>query len=131
MRSPPLRYDYDGEMTQFYQPPLDGREEDPFVRDGDDKLIRRSYWLDLSDRSIVLIMTRHRHAADRRREARPSHRYSTAAPDRHHPGSRNPAAGPAALTRSAARSECSNYARIAPLWDELFPAEQASMAAQN
>ena len=45
-------------MTQFYQPPLDGREEDPFVRDGDDKLIRRSYWLDLSDRSIVLIMTR-------------------------------------------------------------------------
>ena len=24
--------------------------------DGDDKLIRRSYWLGLSDRSIVLIM---------------------------------------------------------------------------
>ena len=44
-------------MTQFYQPPLDGREADPFVRDGDDKLIRRSYWLGLSDRSIVLIMT--------------------------------------------------------------------------
>ena len=44
-------------MSQFYQPPLDGREEGPFVRDGDDKLIRRSYWLDLSDRSIVLIMT--------------------------------------------------------------------------
>jgi hypothetical protein len=47
MRSQPLSYDYDVEMTQFYQPPLDGREEDPFVRDGDDKLIRRSYWLDL------------------------------------------------------------------------------------
>ena len=44
-------------MSQFYQPPLDGREEDPFVRDGENKLIRRSYWLDLSDRSIVLIMT--------------------------------------------------------------------------
>ena len=57
IRSPPLRYDQGVEMTQFYQPPLDSREEDPFVRDGDDKLIRRSYWLDLSDRSIVLIMT--------------------------------------------------------------------------
>ena len=44
-------------MSQFYQPPLDGREEDPFVRDGENKLVRRSYWLDLSDRSIVLIMT--------------------------------------------------------------------------
>jgi hypothetical protein len=57
IRSAPLRFDWDVEMTQSYQPPLDGREEDPFVRDGDDKLIRRSYWLDLSDRSIVLIMT--------------------------------------------------------------------------
>jgi hypothetical protein len=44
-------------MIQFYQPPLDGSEEDPFVRDGDDKLIRGSYWLGLSDRSIVQIMT--------------------------------------------------------------------------
>jgi hypothetical protein len=44
-------------MTRFYHPPLDGSEEDPFVRDGDDKLIRRSYWLGLSDRSVVQIMT--------------------------------------------------------------------------
>ncbi len=44
-------------MTQFYQPLLDGLADDPFMRDGDDKLIRRSYWLDLSDRSIVLLMT--------------------------------------------------------------------------
>ena len=27
------------------------------MRDGEDKLIRRSYWFDLSDRSVVLIMT--------------------------------------------------------------------------
>ena len=44
-------------MPNFYRPPLDGNEEDPFARDGDDKLIRRSYWLDLSDRSIVMAMT--------------------------------------------------------------------------
>jgi hypothetical protein len=33
-------------------------EEDPFARDGEDKLIRRQYWLGLSDRSLVLLMTR-------------------------------------------------------------------------
>ena len=32
-------------------------EEDPFARDGDDKLIRRGYWLGLSDRSLVQLMT--------------------------------------------------------------------------
>jgi hypothetical protein len=45
-------------MPQFYRPPLDGTEEDPFARDGDDKLIRRAYWLGLSDRSLVQLMTK-------------------------------------------------------------------------
>jgi hypothetical protein len=45
-------------MPRFYRPPLDGREEDPFARDGDDKLIRRAYWLGLSDRSLVQLMTK-------------------------------------------------------------------------
>jgi len=45
-------------MANFYRPPLDGRDEDPFVRDGEDKLIRRAYWLSLSDRSVVQLMTR-------------------------------------------------------------------------
>jgi hypothetical protein len=45
-------------MSRFYRPPLDGTEEDPFARDGDDKLIRRGYWLGLSDRSLVQLMTR-------------------------------------------------------------------------
>ena len=46
-------------MSQFYRPPLDGRtEEDPFARDGDDRLIRRGYWLGLSDRSLVMLMTK-------------------------------------------------------------------------
>ena len=44
-------------MPQFYRPPLDVVEEDPFARDGDEKLTRRGYWLGLSDRSIVLLMT--------------------------------------------------------------------------
>lgn len=45
-------------MTAFYRPPLDGRlEEDPFARDGESRLIRRDYWLGLSDRSLVLLMT--------------------------------------------------------------------------
>jgi hypothetical protein len=43
-------------MSQFYEPPLDGQEDDPFMRDGEGKLIRRGYWLGLSDRSIELIM---------------------------------------------------------------------------
>jgi hypothetical protein len=45
-------------MTVFYRPPLDGFEEDPFARDGEDKLIRRGYWLGLSDRSLVMLMTK-------------------------------------------------------------------------
>jgi hypothetical protein len=45
-------------MPRFYRPPLDGRvEEDPFARDGNDRLIRREYWLGLSDRSLVMLMT--------------------------------------------------------------------------
>ena len=44
-------------MPDFYRPPLDGLEEDPFARDGEDKLIPRGYWLGLSDRSLVLLMT--------------------------------------------------------------------------
>jgi hypothetical protein len=44
-------------MTRFHQPDL-GREPDsPFARDADNKLIRRNYWLDMNDRSLVLAMT--------------------------------------------------------------------------
>ena len=45
-------------MTAFYRPPLNGLEESPFARDGEDKLIRRDYWLGISDRSLILLMTR-------------------------------------------------------------------------
>lgn len=58
-------------MPHFYRPPLDGMEENPFARDGEDKLIRRSYWLGLSDRSLVQLMTKGigtRLTADEKRE---------------------------------------------------------------
>ena len=44
-------------MPNFYEPDLGENPNDPFARDADDKLVRRSYWLDLSDRSLVLAMT--------------------------------------------------------------------------
>jgi hypothetical protein len=44
-------------MANFYRPQLDGAQQDPFARDGEDRLIRRDYWLGLSDRSLVQLMT--------------------------------------------------------------------------
>ncbi len=43
-------------MTQFYQPDLDQDIDNPFIRDGADKLVRRSYWLDMNDRTLVMVM---------------------------------------------------------------------------
>jgi hypothetical protein len=43
-------------MARFYQPDLSENIDSPFARDGADKLVRRSYWLDLNDRSLVLVM---------------------------------------------------------------------------
>ena len=44
-------------MPNFYQPDLFANADNPFARDADDKLIRRSYWLDMVDRSLILAMT--------------------------------------------------------------------------
>ena len=44
-------------MSSFYKPDLETELDSPFVRDEEDKLIRRSYWLDKSDKSLVMIMT--------------------------------------------------------------------------
>ena len=66
-------------MTKFYQPDLSENIDSPFVRDADNKLIRRSYWLDMNDRTFVLVMTsgigahltndeKRAHLADLRRE---------------------------------------------------------------
>jgi hypothetical protein len=43
-------------MTRFYQPDLSLNIDSPFIRDGSDKLVRRSYWLDMDDRTLVMVM---------------------------------------------------------------------------
>ena len=42
--------------TRFYQPDLSRDIDSPFARDGADKLVRRSYWLDMNDRTLVMVM---------------------------------------------------------------------------
>jgi hypothetical protein len=43
-------------MMRFFQPNLSTDLDSPFVRDGNDKLVRRSYWLDMNDRALVMAM---------------------------------------------------------------------------
>ena len=45
-------------MSRFYRPDLSADPSSPFVRDAADKLVRRSYWLDMTDQTLVLVMTR-------------------------------------------------------------------------
>jgi hypothetical protein len=44
-------------MPRFYQPDLGANSDSPFARDASNKLVRRSYWLDMNDRSLVMVMT--------------------------------------------------------------------------
>jgi hypothetical protein len=44
-------------MTQFYKPDFGTNPDDPFARDADGKLVRRGFWLDMSDQSIIFAMT--------------------------------------------------------------------------
>jgi hypothetical protein len=44
------------QMSHFYQPDMAEHIDSPFVRDGADKLVRRSYWLDMDDRTLVMVM---------------------------------------------------------------------------
>ena len=66
-------------MTRFYQPDLSQDINSPFIRDGADKLVRPSYWLDMDDRTLVMVMVngiganltndeKRAHLADLRRE---------------------------------------------------------------
>lgn len=45
-------------MTRFYEPDLTTNPESPFVRDASNKLVRRSYWLDMPDTTLVMVMTK-------------------------------------------------------------------------
>jgi len=66
-------------MAKFFQPNLGQDIDNPFIRDGADKLVRRSYWLDMNDRTLVMMMVngiganltndeKRAHLADLRRE---------------------------------------------------------------
>jgi hypothetical protein len=44
-------------MVRFYEPDLSTEIDSPFARDGANKLVRRSYWMDMDDRTLVIIMT--------------------------------------------------------------------------
>ena len=43
-------------MPRFYEPDLSADPNSPFVRDAANKLVRRSYWLDMNDRTLVLVL---------------------------------------------------------------------------
>ena len=44
-------------MIRFYQPDLGSEPDSTFARDANNKLVRRGYWLDMNDRSLVMVMT--------------------------------------------------------------------------
>ena len=44
-------------MPRFFEPDLTTDPDSPFVRDANNKLVRRSYWLDMDDRTLVMVMT--------------------------------------------------------------------------
>lgn len=44
-------------MARFYEPDLGADPNSPFARGAPDKLVRRSYWLDMADSTLVLVMT--------------------------------------------------------------------------
>ena len=44
-------------MRRFYQPDLGSELDSPFARDANDKLVRPGYWMELNDRSLVMVMT--------------------------------------------------------------------------
>ena len=45
-------------MTRFYEPDLTVDPNSPFVRDASNKLVRRSYWIDMTDQALVMVITR-------------------------------------------------------------------------
>ena len=44
-------------MSRFYEPDLGSESDSPFAPDDQKKLVRRSYWLDMNDRRLVMVMT--------------------------------------------------------------------------
>ena len=45
-------------MSKFFDPDLGTNPDNPFARDIEGKLVRRSYWLDLPDQAVIMAMTK-------------------------------------------------------------------------
>ena len=44
-------------MPRYYEPNLTIDPNSPFVRDAANKLVCRGYWMDMNDRTLVMVMT--------------------------------------------------------------------------
>ena len=44
-------------MNDYFKPDLGTNPDNPFARDGEGQLVRRAFWLDMTDRSLILAMT--------------------------------------------------------------------------
>jgi hypothetical protein len=45
-------------MTRFYEPDLTATPDSPFAREASNKLVRRNYWMDMPDNTLVMVMTK-------------------------------------------------------------------------
>jgi hypothetical protein len=43
-------------VSRFFEPNLAADPNSPFVRDAANKLVRRAYWLDMTDATLVIVM---------------------------------------------------------------------------
>ena len=43
-------------MVRLYEPDLGADPDSLFARDASNKLVRRGYWLDMNDRTLVVVM---------------------------------------------------------------------------
>ena len=44
-------------MTRFHEPDLTVDPNSPFIRDASNKLARRAYWMDMTDPTLLMVMT--------------------------------------------------------------------------
>jgi hypothetical protein len=45
-------------VSRFFEPDLSADPNSPFVRDASNKLVRRAYWMDMPDNTLVMVMTK-------------------------------------------------------------------------
>jgi hypothetical protein len=45
-------------VSRFFEPDLTTNPDSPFVRDASNKLVRRSYWMDMPDSTLIMVMTK-------------------------------------------------------------------------